>query len=84
MEGRIMETYYKIEKNIPMPKAKFKQGIYDFVENMEIGDSFVVNSETKANEIQKYLKKIHKIKLTKRFAGDWMGHANLWRLWRVE
>jgi translation initiation factor IF-3 len=51
---------------------------------MEIGDSFVINSETKANEIQKYLKKVYKIKLTKRFAGDWMGHANLWRLWRIE
>tara|TARA_R100000781_G_scaffold43692_2_gene29830 strand:- start:4944 stop:5198 length:255 start_codon:yes stop_codon:yes gene_type:complete len=84
MEGRIMETYYKIEKNIPMPKAKYGNNVYDFVENMEVGDSFVINSETKANEIHKYLEKVHKIKLTKRFAGDWMGHANLWRLWRVE
>ena len=37
-----------IEKNIPIPDAhpRSLHGKYDFVNNMEIGDSFVINGNT--------------------------------------
>tara|TARA_R100000781_G_scaffold43692_2_gene29831 strand:- start:5183 stop:5407 length:225 start_codon:yes stop_codon:yes gene_type:complete len=74
-----MDIYYKIDKNVPMPEAKSAKSKYDFVNNMEVGDSFVVGSRSNANAIQGYCNRTYKIKLAQRSMGN-----SEWRLWRVE
>ena len=70
---------FKVEKNVPMPKAQTAKSKYDFVAEMEIGDSFEVNEKSLANAIQQYSSRVHKVKLSQRAMGD-----SKWRLWRVE
>jgi hypothetical protein len=70
---------FKVEKNVPMPKAQTSKSKYDFVAEMEIGDSFEVNRKSLANSIQGYCARVYKVKLAQRSMGD-----SKWRLWRVE
>ncbi len=71
---------FKVEKNVPMPTAgNAQQTKYNFIVEMEIGDSFEVNEKSLANAIQQYSSRVHKVKLSQRAMGD-----SKWRLWRVE
>ena len=45
---------FKIDKNVPMPKAATTKSKYYFVNSMEVGDSFEVESRSLANAIQGY------------------------------
>ncbi len=79
MNKKGIEMEYKIEKNVPMPEPQASRKKYDFVNKMEVGDSFVVNSRSIANSIQGYCNRTYKIKIAQRSMGN-----SEWRLWRVE
>ena len=70
---------FKIDKNVPMPKAAPTKSKYYFVNSMEVGDSFEVESRSLANAIQGYCNRSYNIKLAQRVMGD-----NKWRLWRIK
>ena len=75
----------QIDKGIPIPprkggpNSKAKPSKFEFTKNMEIGDSFAVETQTEASQATVFCKK-HGINLTQRQM-EW---GKPIRLWRVE
>ena len=72
----------KIEKNIPMPKARdMDGGKYKIVDEMEVGDSVLVEN----SDIQSMRHRARNKNAEKRFASRQDGkNSTHTRLWRVE
>lgn len=69
----------KIDKNIPIPERSSKQGSkYKFLHDLEIMDSFWVETIAQACQVQSYAHRTTNIRLTQR--ADGTGR----RLWRVK
>ena len=72
----------KIDKNIPMPSLghhRIKQDKYPFVHEMEIGDSFEVDTRVESARIQSYIHPTTYIRLS----GRMMPNGNI-RMWRTK
>lgn len=69
----------KIDKGIPIPPKQKEGNCYQFTKNMEIGDSFGVETQAEAIGAKQFCKR-HGIKLTQRK----MTWGKPFRLWRIE
>lgn len=79
-----METFNaEIEKGIPVP-GKFSKSKYDVIfDQMEIGDSFVVESEVERQRIVSYWNVGRRKKLGERYCSRKTADSQ-YRIWRIE
>ncbi len=74
----------KIEKGIPVPDKHFTKRKYDVIfDQMEIGDSFVVENEVERQRIVAYCYAGRHKKLGERYCSRKVGD-NQYRVWRIE
>ena len=75
---------HKIEKGIPIPakegRGRYKGELRLTMEQMEVGDSVVINTEHHAISLRAAIKRIHKGKTAVRICDD----KNSWRVWRTK
>lgn len=79
----VASSEFIIEKGVAVPKAK-KSGAWNFLKDMEVGDSFFISGEgykDKARQAYQSARKTHNISLTQRELTE--GGIVGIRLWRV-
>ncbi len=56
-------TVFVMEQNVPMPKQKIVKGVskYDFMKEMSIGDSFVVQHGSNGYSVNGFVQHVYKV-----------------------
>lgn len=75
---------YKVEKNIPIPpkQSGVRGGKFDFLDNMEIGDSFVVTGKNEVPRVFQAMRQ-RNMRLVQRMVKRGDDKTTQWRIWYV-
>jgi hypothetical protein len=84
-EEKISQIFVEIEKNVPLPPARQRHYNYDWMRELEIGDSFKVETRDHAVKCSNWYRRNQLGTLTTRMLKDPSAKSGvIFRLWRIK
>ena len=83
-EEKMDQIFVEIEKNIPLPPKRTRDYDYDWLRELEIGDSFKVDTRDHATKCSNWFRRNKLGILTTRMLQDPSAKSGvIFRLWRI-